>query len=193
MNVSNHGLERYCERILGMTDTKEIKKYVAENKETLISAINNLFEGSGIIYTGKLGSANYSHYYIKDNLVFVANNTNDCIITLYKIDFGFPETTNIKVIKDLKMELDKLNKKLNKEKNKQQNEIDKKNIEVENIDIEIQGLEERLDFLKYKRNTLREEINVIVKETDYLEDKIKKYAYQLCNSLDYRKDMQRLA
>lgn len=193
MNVSNHGLERYCERILNMTDTKEIKKYMAENKEVLISATNNLFEGSELIYSGKLGSANYSHYYIKDNLAFVANNTNDCIITLYKIDFGFPETTNIKVIKDLKIELDKLNRKLDKEKIKQQNEIDKKNTEMENIDVEIQGLEERLKLLKYKRNSLQEEINIINKETDYLEDQIKKYAYQLCNSLDYRKDLPRLA
>ena len=193
MNASNHGLERYCERILNMTDIKEIKKYVAENKEILISATKKLFEGSELIYSGKLGSADYSHYYIKDDMAFVINSNNDCIKTLYKIDFGFPEATNIKVIKDLKLELNKLVKKLEKEKIKQQIEVDKKSIEIENLDVEIKGLEERLKFLKHKRNSFQEEVNIIGKETDYLEDEIKKYAYQLCNSLDYRKDLQRLA
>jgi hypothetical protein len=69
MNVSNHALQRYCQRVKGITDEKEVKQYVSQNREEMIREVNQLLESSKLIYSGQLnGEQSEAEFYIRDNL-----------------------------------------------------------------------------------------------------------------------------
>lgn len=193
MNVSNHAYERYCERFLNIEDCKEIKKYIVENKDKIFNSINDLYEDSKFIYHGKLGTDDISRFYLKDQIILVLNHTDDCIRTLYKIDFGFPANINQNVIDGLMEEIFKIQNELDQEVVRQQKDIDKNLLELENIQQEINAVEEKLKYLNAKKSVLNQDITCIKIRTNELEGILKKTAFQLCNSLEYRKEILKFA
>lgn len=192
MNISNHAYERYCKRFLGIEDCKEIKKYVTEHKDEIYKAVNEIFEDSIFIYHGKLGTEDIAKFYLKKQIVIVINDAGDCIKTLYKIDFGFPEEINQNVIDGLTKVIFDLRVKLDTEITNKWNAVSDKEKQIDLINLDIKATEERLRYLNGQKSVINQEINVIKQSTRELETQITKHAYQLCNSLDYRKELLKL-
>lgn len=189
MNVSNHAYERYCERFLNIKDTKEIKKYLDDNRDKVYREINTLYDGSLFIYHGKLGTDEIANFYFKDQTIIVVNDVGDCVKTLYKVDFGFPDHINQNVIDGLIEVIEDLRGQIENEATEQYKQVTNKEVEMNLVDMEIKEVEERLKYLNSKKSIINQEINLIKQSSNDLKNQLTRYAYQLCNSLDYRKEI----
>ena len=189
MNISNHTFTRYCERFLDMKDKMEIKQYIVQNKDRLTENILKLHEHSKHIYTGQIGDNTTKKFYNNKNVILVCNVKDDCVITLFKVDYGFPEKTNLIVIRDLLLEMDKKYKEQGKIKNKIKKELANKENELLSINEKIKLCEDQINILKSKKLSLTEEIKNVNYESNIIQKDIDKIALQLCNSVEYRKDL----
>ena len=135
MNVSNHAYERYCERFLNIKDTKDIKKYLEDNRDKIYREINALYDGSLFIYHGKLGTDEVANFYFKDQTIIVVNDVRDCVKTLYKVDFGFPDHINQSVIDGLIEVIEDLRSQIENEATEQYKLIANKEVEI-NINLQ---------------------------------------------------------
>jgi predicted RNase H-like nuclease (RuvC/YqgF family) len=189
MNIRNHFKERYVQRINGLTDKQEIKQYIAVNDAQITENINKMFEHAKFLYRGQVGKNNATcNFYIADNLILVADNHIN-LMTLYRVDFNFPEEINRQVAKGLLEEIDRLQEML-QEANKDIDEyINQKTIEIENTDTEIKSLERQLEIKKMQKKILEDDVKGKRGDVDYLNQEITKYANMLCNSLEYKKAM----
>lgn len=192
MNVSEHCKERYVERIKGFTDKMEIRQYLVDNGDRIVDYILKMFGYATFIFKGQInGDKSSRNFYVKDDTVFVTDTADSCVITLYKVDFGFPEDTTKTVIKDLMAELEIINEKMVAEKATIDDFIVNKQYEIETIDAEMKNLMAQYDLLKSKKQFAADEI--ANRSTDYqlLNKKAEHYATLICNSMAFRNDVSR--
>ena len=83
LNISNHAMERYCERVIGNSDSID-----DTTKEKYTLEIKKLFLSSELIYSGIIGhSANEVDVYInKKGWTLLLGKGQNVLITLYKCD-----------------------------------------------------------------------------------------------------------
>ena len=97
IKISNHCKQRYVERITGIVDSKEIKRYLATEENSVVENIHKMLHYGNIIYDGKNFEPHDSNVVkIVLNgtwLVFVGKDSNTAI-TMYKIDLGLGEEFN---------------------------------------------------------------------------------------------------
>ncbi|HLO11103.1 MAG TPA: hypothetical protein VK190_02480 [Pseudoneobacillus sp.] len=192
MNVSEHCKERYVERIKGITEKLEIKQYLVDNGERIVDNINKMFEFSNFIFKGQIGGDKITrNFYIKDDTIFVTDTASSCIITLYKVDFGFPEDATKAAIKSLIREIEDLNTKIESEKLIIGEFTAVKQLELENIDSEIKNVQAQLDILKSKRQFAYDELTYRNADLQLFNKKAEQYATLLCNSLAFKLDVSR--
>lgn len=86
MNISNHALERYAERVIGKEDN--IQTYVAEHKDKIINDINTLLSHSDQIYEGPTLKSKHMKVFVKDTWIFLLDPAKDTLVTLYRINLG---------------------------------------------------------------------------------------------------------
>lgn len=189
MNITKHFLERWVERVLYIEDNKEVKEYVVKNDEILRSNIDTTFNHSDYIYTGQIGDNITRNYYIKDDIILVANTTNDALITVYRIDLGLTKELNKTVIKGLIDELTKLKAEKEEIDHEVNNEIDVINADIDGISDNIKILESQIEMLRAEKKFREEEIKQIKSKSINIGLEMKKYALTLVNSKDYRKDL----
>ena len=189
-----HCLKRYCERFLNMNNEKDIKKYLNEdkNKENIGREIDKIILGATHIFTGSIRDYEPQKFYINNNICIIKGAKDDNLITLYKIDYGFGEAIDQKVINDLLKELNKVYKKVDKINSKTQSNIPKKEAEIDVVDQEIKVLEKQLELLKSKKQSLVDDINNYHNEIDYqyleAEKIVTKMVYCINYKLDFEKD-----
>ena len=157
MIITSHALERYAERV-SEKDKKEIPVFIAQNKDRIEEWIFKLYENSEYICSGKMKENNNAHYYINnDGWVIVVDNNKDKIITLYQIDLDVGSEFN-------KEYISKIKEKLKSEYSK---------IKIGEITL--------LDIHKKQDNSIKaniEEINILKKNIQYLEDSNKLLSQQ---------------
>lgn len=193
MNIKNHFKERYVQRINGLTDKQEIKQYITMNDAQITENITKMFEHAKFLYRGQVGKNNTTcNFYIADNLILVADSHVN-LMTLYRVDFNFPNEINRQVTKGLLEEINKLQELLEEATKDIDNYINQKTIEIENTDIEIKALEKQLEIKKMQKKVLEDDMKSRRGDVDYLNQEITKYANMLCNSLEYKKAMAELA
>jgi hypothetical protein len=188
-NCTKHFIERWVERIVGITTDKEAKDYISSNREQIIEHANTTFEYAQFIYKGQLGDNITRNYHIKDDIVFITNTTDDALITTYKVDLGFTDELNSTVRRGLLEEIAKLNEENNEIKAQIELELEDKNFQVENLNDNIKILEEQLNNLKKQKEFAVSEINNIQKKSLNTGLELKKYTMMLVNSKDYKKDL----
>lgn len=186
MQISNHAFERYAWRILGVSD-KEVKNYVFEKKVQLQNEINELYNKAEYLGKAKLYD-NDSHFYIVDEICMVANSINDCIKTVYKVDFGFTPSATKYVIQDTIREIKKLKKQQSKIKDKNKNTIEKMELSINTKQAQLKLLEEKMEVLKKSINCEIDSIKQIKNEEKLIDNTIEEYIVKLVNSLDFKKD-----
>ena len=193
MNVTEHCKRRYVERIKKITNSVEIKEYVAKNMEQIVSDINKMFAYSEFIIETQInGDKTSKRYYIRDDIIFVVDTEDKTIITLYRIDFGFPDKTNRQIVKDLREEIYNLKDDFDSQGKSIDSYVNAKKINIENWQCEIEMLQEQINCFKRKITVAEEEIDEKRKSSNVTRLKLKDYANKLCNSLEYKLDLKEL-
>ena len=188
-NCTKHFNERWAERIVGLKTEKEIKDYVAKNKDQIQEHANKTFEYASFIYKGQLHNNITRNYYIKDDIIFVTNTTDDAFITTYKVDMGFPGELNSTVRKGLIEEIERLRKEQNEVELEVLSEIESKENEIDGLEDQIKIMEEQLANLKKQKDFLRTEINLIKNKSANVGLELKKYTLMLINSKEFKEDL----
>jgi hypothetical protein len=193
MNVTNHALDRYVERIIGITDMTTGRQHINSNREKIVENVNKMVEHAQLICTMQInGDKSTKNYWLRDNIVLVTDTANTTIITLYRIDFGFDEEID-RVVTDSLLEKIKLLKiKLESKKETIADTVSYKETELSNVESEIINLKERLFMLDVKKNTLQSEIKVVYNDAEMINKEIEVHALKICNSAEYKKDLLKL-
>jgi len=193
--VKEHFKLRYCERVLGMdgTDKSELQQYIAENDNTLTKACTELYEESVFVWTGQINDFPVSSFHMKENFILVVGiKPPVSLVTLFPVDFGFPEKTNQGVAKDLLAEIEKHRAKLDKSREKCREQVEQKQMELDNTARELKLIEDQAKILRQRQYLLNEEIKQLDSEPSLIEKEIDKYAVQLINSLGFKLDQMSL-
>lgn len=188
MNISNHAKERYVERIKGITDKQEIKRYIATEEERIEKEIDKLYQYSELIFTGQIGGDRATKSFRLNKDICLVVNV-DCIITIYRINFAFPEHTRQMVIEDLKNEILRLQQDIYDESNKlleQDCEIDNK---INSLQIEIKQLQDEIELKKAEIEMYQASKKASRKHLQELKSTLQTYAEQLLGNTQYKKDI----
>lgn len=188
-NCTNHFLKRWVERVVGITTEREVLSYIGKNKDTIVEHANKTFDLSELIYSGQIGDNITRNYYIKDDLVFVTNTTNDALVTIYKVDLGFTNELNTIVRKGLIDEIRKLTKEKEEIELHILEDIENKEHEVSMLKDKISIMTEQIDNLKKEKEFKKEEIKQLKKNSLNIGLDIKKHSLTLVNSRDYKEDI----
>lgn len=188
IDITNHAKERYVERIKGIIDKQEIKRYLSTEDEKIVKEINKLYQYSELIYRGQIGGDKTTKDFMLNNdICLVADN--DCIRTIYRINFAFPEPTRLMVINDLKNEIRRLQEEV-EEENKllQEKDLDI-NTSIKLLELEIKNLQEEIEVKKAEI-----EANEAIKKANrgnirLLNRTLQTYAEQLLGNTQYKKDI----
>lgn len=188
-NCTNHFNKRWTERIVGLKEEKEINEYVTLNKEMICEHSNKTFEFAQFIYHGQIGDNVSRNYYIKDDIVFVANTTNDAFITVYKVDLGFTSELNATVRKGLLEEIEKLTKEKEEIEFNVLVEVEDKEFDIQNTDEQIKVLQDQLYNLKKDRDFKVAEIANFKSKSLNTGLELRRYTLMLVNSKEYKSDL----
>ena len=111
MNITNHAMVRYAERIAGRDELIDINIYISQNKDKIVEDINKMCEYSEFIYSGRVGNRdnNAVNVYLSGTWVILTDLNNSRVITLYKVEFNIGEEFNKQFINKIleKLEYDK--------------------------------------------------------------------------------------
>lgn len=194
MNITNHAFDRFTERIVGIADQLAARQYINQNKEKITEDINKLVEFSELLFTGQInGDKSTKNYLLRDNIILVTDTANSALITLYKIDFGFGDKTDRLIASNLKEDIMILKKQLCDKKLDIDTNVEYKKYELNTIESQVETLKQQLFMLELKKNTKESEIKVAYNDVEILSKDIEMLAVKLCNSLEYKKDILRLA
>lgn len=190
-NCTNHFVERWTERIVGITTEREKKDYITNNRAMIINHANTTIEHAEFIYTGAIGNNKIMNYFIKDDIIFVTNTTNDALITVYKINLGFTPELNVTVRKGLMEEIKRLTGLHEEEELKAMMEADKKYEEADNIEGQIVIMREQLSLMEKQRDFIKQEAKMLKTNSQNTGLELKKFTAMLINSKEYREDLSR--
>lgn len=137
INVSNHCMERYAERIMNKKEKIDIKIYVAQNKDRIIERVNKMYEFGKKIYEGKTSNKQSADVcvFISAPWILLTDKNESNAITLYKSEIVVEDDEKDKEINNIfvKSRLEKL-------------EIIKKEIEIEKIKKEKEDMELNIEI-----------------------------------------------
>lgn len=124
MNVSNHAMTRYAERIAGRDEKIDINIYVQQNREKIVDDVNKMCNHSEFIYSGRFGNKDNTavNVYLSGTWVILTDLNNTKVITLYKVEFNVGEDFNKQFISKILEKLAKDKEILENQKAKIANE-----------------------------------------------------------------------
>jgi hypothetical protein len=195
MNISKHVRLKYVERIKEITNQQEKNQYIAQNTEMIDEHILKMFNQAKFTFRGQLGgSKTTTDYYIfqdsKRSIGFVVQKEKELIITMYVINFNFPDEISKTVISGLLNEMDKINSIILSEKDK----ITERELQIESdidlINEEIKILESKLKFKKEDKEILEKEKQNLNNNCIVLNQELTKYALQIFGNTEYKEDVK---
>ena len=200
MNITKHARERWAERIRGV-DKSFVPAYITQNEKQIQEDINKTFEASTLLYTGQIsysGGKASSKYFLKDSLVIITDTSEQNIITLYPMDYGFPEETGLdKTIRDaLLKELDKVEGEITQSQSDFEDKLGDNEMDSNTVTNQLKDLEEqeheltkRKRALEAEKRALDESRKVLRSGSVELNQKRKNLVSQLVNSKFLLHDM----
>jgi len=184
VNVSQHAKSRWVERMNGITDDKEINRYLVSNSDKVVKDIKKSFENADFVYRGQLGKNHTtSDYYLLDDLVFVFEK--ETIITLFKVDFGIEyedlnETIKRSLITALQRSV------ANQQDVKSKSGVEAKRIknDIAQVNAEINSYRKQIDLLSIKKSGLEGQLKSVDAEVNLANTKVSTLATKLLYSKD---------
>jgi hypothetical protein len=187
MELTNHAYERYCERFLNISEN-DIKKYLEENKEDVRNSFIELLNKSIFLFKGAYCENNIVNYYVVDNFIIVVNESNEAIITLYKINFGLGEDINKIVTNELIKEINILKEKEQEETKNKEKEISEIEMNINRIDSDIEKLTNEIEILNKNRNILESKKELSEFSIKTLRNDIQAKCGKIIYSINYKMD-----
>lgn len=188
MNITNHAKERYVERIKGKSK-QDIKWYTNTENERIDKEILKLYEYSELIYRGQIGGDKTTKDFMLNGDICLVMD-EDCIRTIYPINFAFPEKTRLMVIDDLKKEMKELQKEITHEEIRLQEEDLIINSEISFLEMEIRNLQEEIEVRKSEIEAKQSIKQANKGELRLLKRRLDTYAEQLLGNTRYKKDIR---
>jgi cell division protein FtsB len=189
-NLTNHFNERWVQRIVGITTEREIKDYISKNKQMISEHANETIERAEFLWKGQIGDNVTRNYYIKDDIILITNTGDDALITVYKIDFGFPEDVNKMARRRLTDEVKKLTlSKIDLELQVME-QVDKAYHEADILEEQIKLLKEQIDNLEKQRAFKKDEAKMLQSKSLNTGLELKRYTMMLVNSQEYKEDLR---
>lgn len=188
MNITKHAKKRYTERIKEI-HKDEVAYYMNNNEEQIVEDVLKIFEHSTKVWRGQLGDNVTRNYYMSSNIILVTNTDDSAIVTLYKVDFGFPTETNLKVSKDLVDKIKELEEQGLEVIEKSEQEDERLEYEIGNFKMQLSILEEQMKNCKDNIKLREEELKLNKTKVHHIENEVKKYAVMLCNSKELKNDL----
>lgn len=189
-NVKNHAKQRYVERILGIRDITENKRYIVQNDAIICEHINRMVENSLFIYRGQIGDNTTKVFRMADNIVLVLDSQETCVITMFKCIFDFGEEMDRQIIKNELLMLDELHNELRNIETEINLFVEEQTVITTTLDAQIKAMEEQIRLLKSQKSAAEEAIKGKRAGRDFTTKEIEKRAVRLCNSIEYRRDLQ---
>lgn len=184
VNVSQHAKSRWAERMNGITDDREIKRYLVSNSNKVVKDIKKSFENADFVFRGQLGKNHTtSDYYLLNDLVFVFEK--DTIITLFKVDFGLPyEDLNETIKQSLITALQRAV--ANQQDVKSKSGVEAKRIKnnISQVNAEINSYQKQIDLLSVKKSGLEGQLKSVDAEVNLANTKVSTLATKLLYSKD---------
>lgn len=188
MIVTVHSMVRYAQRILGIVNEKEAKKYVNENKEELTKIILELKGKSKFLFFGAIGDHEIRNFYLHEDILIVCNEKNESIMSILKLDYGFSEEINKNIIIGLLKDIEKRNNILENIKSNIAVELPKHQSELDIVNNEIKILENQLSIMKKKKEVIEENINTYSKDLEFNNLEKEKLLTKIIYCIAYKMD-----
>jgi len=184
VTVSQHAKSRWVERMNGITDDKEIKRYLVDNSDKVVKDIKKSFTNADFVFRGQLGKNHTtSDYYLLNDLVFVFEK--DTIITLFKVDFGIEyEDLNETIKRSLITALQRAVADQQEVKSKSGVETKRVKSDIAKVNAEVNGLRKQIDLLTIKKAGLDSQLKAIDAEVSLANTKVSTLATKLLYSKD---------
>jgi hypothetical protein len=176
---------------MGFTVEREWKQWLAQddNKNMVTAEVSKWVENSKFIYRGQIGDNTTKVFRIYDNIVLVLDSQETCIITMFKCSFDFGEDMDriiiaheIDTINDLHKELAVIDADISEF-------VEKKQVEISTIDQTIKALEAQIASLRVQKGAAEESVKGKKSTREFNTREIEKRAVRICNSIEYRKDL----
>ena len=184
VTVSQHAKSRWVERMNGITDDKEIKRYLVDNSDKVVKDIKKFFTNADFVFRGQLGKNHTtSDYYLLNDLVFVFEK--DTIITLFKVDFGIEyEDLNETIKRSLITALQRAV--ANQQDVKSKSGVEAKRIknDIAQVNAEINSYRKQIDVLSIKKSGLEGQLKSVDAEVNLANTKVSTLATKLLYSKD---------
>lgn len=175
MNITKHARERFCERFNDTFTPEAIEKSILE-----------AFEGSEFIAKGRDGK---SFFINSEHTIFVIEEQNKTIVTLYPVDYGFSDDINkqiavslVEKLTEKKEMLEDMEYVIREQKEKYQKQRDM-------FDADILLFEAKLNKLRSQQKTILNQEDALDKELDLAKAEISTLAYQLTYSKNYKMEL----
>lgn len=193
IDLTKHCKVRYVERVKGITGNFAVQEYVIANNERIIQDVNKIFTYSDFLIEDQIGGDKTTkRFYIKDDILLVLRSDESAIITLIKVDFGFPVKTNRNIIKDLLEEISSLKEDLEENERSIVDYVNARTLERERYFDKIQLLQEEINSLNLTIKQIDVDIEKKRDSTKVSKLKIKEYVNMICNSMTFKNDLKQM-
>lgn len=194
IDLTKHCKTRYVERVKGITGNFAVQEYVAANNERIIQDVNKIFTYSDFLIEDQIGGDKTTkRFYIKDDILLVLSRDESVIVTLIKVDFGFPGKTNRNIVKDLLVEINLLKEDLEESERSIVDYVNARTLERERYFDKIQLLQEEINSLNLTIKQIDVDIEKKRESTKVPKLKIKEYVNMICNSRAFKDDLKQMS
>jgi len=172
VTVSQHAKSRWVERMNGITDDREIKRYLVSNSDKVTKDILTSFDNADFVFRGQLGKGHStSDYYMLNDLVFVFEKGT--IITLFKVDFGIEyEDLNETIKRSLLTALQRAVDDQQDVKSKSGVEAKRIKNDIAQVNAEINSYRKQIDLLSIKKSGLEGQLKSVDSEVNLANTKV---------------------
>lgn len=191
MNLTTHFKKRYCKRLLNIEDG-EVSNYVKQNNDAIIAAGLELFEGAMFLWRGSFNNNQPANFYINGVTVLLTDVDDNTLITLWNSDFGFKDSINKNIVKEIVTDIEKLQLKHRRCIDKAGKLTTKLELETETLTRQMQLLQNQLSLLDGKLQNHYRRMELLQDDPRIIQDEIAVLAVRLCNSLEYKMDLMNL-
>ncbi len=184
ITVSQHAKSRWVERMNGITEDKEIKRYLVSNSDKVTKDILTSFDNADFVFRGQLGKGHStSDYYMLNDLVFVFEKGT--IITLFKVDFGIEyEDLNETIKRSLITALQRAVANQQDVKSKSGVKIKGIKDDIAKVNSEINSYRKQIDLLALKKSGLEGQLKSVESDVSLANTKVSTLATKLLYSKD---------
>jgi hypothetical protein len=202
IDVTYHFKKRCVEREMKLKfNDRDMREFIRLNNVDLTLKALAMWNQSEFIWKGQLAeNLQITNFYLhQPNTILVADASNQCLLTMYKIELPFPPeiaqvivSTAMKRIRELREEEPEPNHDLLHLIEQGYNELDELSRSISTLKAQIAEMQRNLQAMKSERENLIRNLSVWQKEAAKKVDKSFEYVKIICNSVAVKKEFEEM-